>query len=281
MLRSRLISFPGAFGLAALLLLCGYAYGVWRGIVPLYPLALVYGVMSLIAVAVYRHDKRAAIANEWRVSEALLHALELFGGWPGALVAQHLFRHKVKKLSYQIVFWMIVAFHGAAWYTMSNAAVLSRVKGLLPQSVASLLTKAAQMNVNTLVPAALLEQGRRPLTQPAAGTEPESACAPLEEVWASDPATEPVIDAPGLRRSRAVALKHCRRLTGEVKAVSPSQGLLIVLPPDIGGDGVIAPATLISDFHRRFRVGEKLAVAVKGVSMKGSRKQVELLLVEP
>ena len=55
----------------------------------------------------------------------------------------------------------------------------------------------------------------------------------------------------------------------------------MVIGPTPPGTGVIAPATLIPDFHRRFRVGEKIAVAVKGISMKGSRKQVELLLVGP
>jgi uncharacterized membrane protein YsdA (DUF1294 family) len=44
-----------------------------------------------------------------------LHLLELCGGWPGALIAQHWVRHKVGKLSFQIIFWLIVAAHLVVW----------------------------------------------------------------------------------------------------------------------------------------------------------------------
>ncbi|WP_272956342.1 DUF1294 domain-containing protein [Cupriavidus necator] len=33
------------------------------------------------------------------------------GGWPGALAAQHLLRHKNRKQEFQIVFWATVALH--------------------------------------------------------------------------------------------------------------------------------------------------------------------------
>jgi hypothetical protein len=38
-------------------------------------------------------------------TEKVLHASELLGGWPGALLAQQLFRHKTRKVSYQLVSW--------------------------------------------------------------------------------------------------------------------------------------------------------------------------------
>jgi len=53
-------------------------------------------------------DKRKAASGEWRTPEATLHLFELLGGWPGAFLAQRLFRHKTAKVSYQIVFWLIV-----------------------------------------------------------------------------------------------------------------------------------------------------------------------------
>lgn len=53
-------------------------------------------------------DKRRAESKHWRVPENALHLLELLGGWPGAFLAQRLFRHKTAKLSYQVVFWLIV-----------------------------------------------------------------------------------------------------------------------------------------------------------------------------
>ncbi|MGV8663884.1 DUF1294 domain-containing protein, partial [Pseudomonas aeruginosa] len=37
------------------------------------------------------------------------------GGWPGALVAQQVFRHKTRKLSFQLVFWGIVLLHQSFW----------------------------------------------------------------------------------------------------------------------------------------------------------------------
>ena len=76
---------------------------------------VVYAVMSAVTFAAYRHDKSRAQTGDWRASEKTLHLLEFFGGWPGALIAQQWLRHKNRKLSYQIVFWLIVLAHFAAW----------------------------------------------------------------------------------------------------------------------------------------------------------------------
>lgn len=48
----------------------------------------VYGLMSLIAFVAYCLDKRAVRRGDHRTPEAMLHALELLGGWPGALLVQ-------------------------------------------------------------------------------------------------------------------------------------------------------------------------------------------------
>ena len=76
---------------------------------------LAYFIASALAFFAYGMDKRAAIKGHRRIPEFRLHALEALGGWPGALVAQHLFHHKTWKLSYQLVFWVIVLAHVAAW----------------------------------------------------------------------------------------------------------------------------------------------------------------------
>jgi uncharacterized membrane protein YsdA (DUF1294 family) len=65
----------------------------------------------LIALLLYRHDKKCAIEGSWRTPESTLHFVELLGGWPGAYVAQRVFRHKNSKTSYQCVFWLIVLAH--------------------------------------------------------------------------------------------------------------------------------------------------------------------------
>lgn len=76
---------------------------------------LVYPVMSLVSVLLYWHDKAQARTQARRIPEKLLHGTELFGGWPGALLAQQLFRHKTRKVPYQVTFWAIVVVHQAAW----------------------------------------------------------------------------------------------------------------------------------------------------------------------
>lgn len=67
--------------------------------------------MSLLTVWLYWLDKRASIRCRGRVPESTLHLMELAGGWPGALCAQHWFRHKTSKGAYQRVFWLVVLSH--------------------------------------------------------------------------------------------------------------------------------------------------------------------------
>lgn len=71
--------------------------------------------VSALTFLVYGFDKRRAVKGGSRVPEKTLHLLELCGGWPGALLAQNLFRHKTQKRSFRIVFWAIVVLHLAAW----------------------------------------------------------------------------------------------------------------------------------------------------------------------
>ena len=59
--------------------------------------------------------RSAALKQRWRTPETTLHLFELAGGWPGALLAQQAFRHKTRKPSYQVAFWLIVVLHQALW----------------------------------------------------------------------------------------------------------------------------------------------------------------------
>lgn len=76
---------------------------------------LVYLAMSLVTFGLYWRDKHQARREGQRTPEKLLHGAELLGGWPGALLAQQVFRHKTRKVSYQVVFWLIVAAHQVGW----------------------------------------------------------------------------------------------------------------------------------------------------------------------
>jgi len=70
---------------------------------------LVYFLLiSAITLATYKLDKKRAILQKRRISEESLHLLSIFGGSLAALYAQHKYRHKNKKLSFQIVFWLIL-----------------------------------------------------------------------------------------------------------------------------------------------------------------------------
>lgn len=78
-------------------------------------LLVVYTVMSLATFTLYGIDKRRAAAGRLRIRESTLHVMELLGGWPGALIAQHAFRHKRWKRSYMGVFWVIAGSHTLFW----------------------------------------------------------------------------------------------------------------------------------------------------------------------
>lgn len=76
----------------------------------------VYFIMSLVTFIIYARDKTMAHLKKWRTSEQTLHLLEFLGGWPGALITQRIIRHKNKKTSFQIVFWIIVIIHLTTWF---------------------------------------------------------------------------------------------------------------------------------------------------------------------
>jgi uncharacterized membrane protein YsdA (DUF1294 family) len=77
-----------------------------------------FGLASLAAFALFAIDKARAARNARRIPERTLHALELLGGWPGALAAMALVRHKNRKPAYWLVTLAIIALHAglaAAW----------------------------------------------------------------------------------------------------------------------------------------------------------------------
>lgn len=83
------------------------AVSVFAGKLPSAVLGLYFGA-SAIAFAAYALDKSAARNGQWRTQESILNLFALIGGWPGALAAQRLLRHKSRKQSFQFQFWFTV-----------------------------------------------------------------------------------------------------------------------------------------------------------------------------
>jgi uncharacterized membrane protein YsdA (DUF1294 family)/cold shock CspA family protein len=82
-----------------------------------WPAACVYIVTSIATFSAYKHDKEAAQVGARRTNEWALITLGLIGGWPGALVARHRFRHKTRKVAFRVGYWFSVVLNvaGLAW----------------------------------------------------------------------------------------------------------------------------------------------------------------------
>lgn len=108
---------------------------VSAGHMPVEVLYLYLGV-SAFTFLVYAKDKWAARKDRWRTKEKTLHLLALIGGWPGAMIAQQVFRHKSRKDAFRFTFWLTVVFNcGAfAWlFTTEGAEFLQLLSGKIPQ----------------------------------------------------------------------------------------------------------------------------------------------------
>lgn len=101
---------PGRSNIPPIFAVCFLAFvvvAVFAGRLHVAVLAL-YLVASVVAFFAYAFDKSAALRNRWRTQESTLHLFAILGGWPGALAAQRLLRHKSAKASFQATFWVTV-----------------------------------------------------------------------------------------------------------------------------------------------------------------------------
>jgi uncharacterized membrane protein YsdA (DUF1294 family)/cold shock CspA family protein len=106
--------------LAAVLTLAGLGRLSWT--VP----AWIVGC-SVVLFLLYVWDKTAAEGRRWRVQERTLNLLALLGGWPGGWIAQQAARHKTRKASFQVEFWIAVLVNVAllGWLAYSGAEPLA------------------------------------------------------------------------------------------------------------------------------------------------------------
>lgn len=89
--------------------------GTWLHWWPL-AVTLAFAGMSALSFIAYALDKSAANQNLQRTQERTLHLFDLLCGWPGGLLAQQVFRHKTRKTSFQLGFWISVILNCAALY---------------------------------------------------------------------------------------------------------------------------------------------------------------------
>ena len=90
---------------------------LWK--LPLWVAGL-YAGLSVVTFITYAADKAAASSGAWRTSEKTLHMLALWGGWPGALLAQQFLRHKSTKQSFRQVFWATALLNVAALVVLAS-----------------------------------------------------------------------------------------------------------------------------------------------------------------
>ena len=112
------------FALLVLVTICAAAF---YGSLPVF-VAILYFASSIAAFTAYGLDKSAAKHGRQRHPENTLHLFALVGGWPGALIAQKVFRHKSRKLSFQIIYWLTVILNSSVliWFFVPPGARLMR-----------------------------------------------------------------------------------------------------------------------------------------------------------
>ncbi len=81
-----------------------------------------YFGLSTITFIFYAWDKRSAVKSRWRVAENTLHLLALLGGWPGALIAQQVLRHKTQKQPFKAILWVTVSINICVFIWLLMAA---------------------------------------------------------------------------------------------------------------------------------------------------------------
>ncbi|MCE7974654.1 MAG: DUF1294 domain-containing protein [Leptolyngbya sp. PLA1] len=82
---------------------------------PVSYLALWYAAASLATFVAFWLDKRLAQGGGRRIRERTLHLSAAIGGWPGALAAMHVLRHKNRKAGFVAAQFLIAFAHVASW----------------------------------------------------------------------------------------------------------------------------------------------------------------------
>lgn len=123
----RSSNIPAQWGTASLFAIPAFAL-LYLAVTLIWPVprwvAGLYLAASVLCFVAYAADKSAAVAGRWRVAENTLIFLGLAGGWPGAIIAQQVLRHKSNKTAFRAVFWGSVMLNVAAFIGLSTPLLL-------------------------------------------------------------------------------------------------------------------------------------------------------------
>ncbi len=81
-------------------------------------------IINAVTFLAYGLDKAQAKSHRWRTPEKTLWFLALIGGSIGALLAMNQFRHKTKKLSFQLPLILIIAFQVAVVWVLIQSGII-------------------------------------------------------------------------------------------------------------------------------------------------------------
>lgn len=132
--RSRREEQPAEWGVASLsaipvLIVVYVAASFYWKVSPLW--AVTYVAVSIVTLFAYAFDKTAAVRGNWRTTEGTLLGLGLLCGWPGALLAQKMLRHKSRKQSFRTAFWITVVINLLAFVALNSPQLSPQLRHLV------------------------------------------------------------------------------------------------------------------------------------------------------
>lgn len=109
-------------------------------------------LVSLLTWLACKFDKQWAQTGQRRIPEVRLHLLEFIGGWPGSFLAQRRYRHKIRKLSYQVSFWLIIlTWQVLAFESLSNWQLTRFITSRSAGEASTRLTKPEQPTTHGMI----------------------------------------------------------------------------------------------------------------------------------
>lgn len=83
-----------------------------------------YLLLSLFCLVLFAWDKAAARGGRRRIAENQLLFWSMLGGWPGALIAQAVFHHKINKTSFRLRFCLVTTFNVMCFIAFATPAIV-------------------------------------------------------------------------------------------------------------------------------------------------------------